>query len=75
MVGTLVFNSLCMRYDMKYVNDKFKDKVFYISNGWSGSYTVRQYSGNVPGNRLELDTEQQLKQFKQKLEENGWYAV
>lgn len=60
---------------MKYVHDRFKEKVFYISNGWSGSFTVRQYIGNVPGARVELATNQELEQFKRKLEEGGWYVA
>jgi hypothetical protein len=58
---------------MKYVHDKHTDRVFYISNGWSGNaYTIRQYIGNVPGSKLQV-TEQELKSFKDRLKENGWY--
>ena len=58
---------------MKYVHDKHTNRVFYISNGWSGSsYTIRQYINDAPGSKLQVN-ETELKNFKAKLEENGWY--
>ncbi len=62
-----------MGYDMKYIHDKHTNRVFYISNGWAGSgYTSRQYINDVPGSKLQVN-ENELKSFKAKLEENGWY--
>lgn len=59
---------------MKYVNDKFPDKCYYISNGWAGYYrTVKEVVKDCPSKSLDI-SERDFKSFVKKLEENGWYA-
>lgn len=56
---------------MKYVHPRNPDKVYYISNGWSGHYQIKESFKGSPRTKLDVDTNQ-LKSFKKKLEEAGW---
>jgi len=59
---------------VKYTHPRNPDKVYYISNGWSGYTQIKEYFKGSPRTKLDVDAIQ-LKSFKNKLEENGWIAV
>lgn len=60
---------------MKYISDKIKDKVFYVSNGWSGTYTVKEYRNGQFATKLEIVTKRDYDTFIKRMEDNGWYCA
>lgn len=60
---------------MKWINPKFPNKAYYISNGWAGhGHTVRQYNDGAPGSSLSLSYSE-IQQFISRMKEHGWVNV
>mgnify|MGYP003655188326 CR=1 FL=1 len=59
---------------MKFANERFPDKIFYISNGWTnGTREVKQKEKGVQTKSMNL-RDDQYRGFLKMLENNGWIS-